>query len=76
MTESHHPRFLRLAPQSEAALIAGARDISPVCGLTHGFYTENGARIRREFAGRKIPRCQAGDSGEHEPIGDRVEVCI
>jgi hypothetical protein len=38
MYKSPNSEFLRLSEQAQAALIAAARDISPVRGLTHGFY--------------------------------------
>jgi DNA methylase len=38
MTESRWQRLLQLPSAAESALIAGARDIEPVKGLTHGFY--------------------------------------
>jgi DNA methylase len=38
MTESRWPYLLQLSTDAEAALVAGARDTGPVCGLTHGFY--------------------------------------
>lgn len=49
MIESRHSLFLKLAPDSEDMLIAGARDMAPVRGLTHGFY-KYPARFSPAFA--------------------------
>jgi hypothetical protein len=38
MSDSHRSKYLDLALAAEEALIAGARDTSPVKGLTHGYY--------------------------------------
>lgn len=54
MTASPETSFLYLDSAVEAALIAGARDASPVGGLTHGFY-KYPARFSPTFA-REIIR--------------------
>ena len=38
MGDLRRPNLIRLPDTAQAALIAGARDLAPVCGLTHGFY--------------------------------------
>jgi hypothetical protein len=38
MGQSTSGRFLRLPDAAQEALVAGARDVEPVTGLTHGFY--------------------------------------
>ncbi len=38
MTELQRPPTLDLTAAAQAALVAGARDLEPVRGLTHGFY--------------------------------------
>src|SRR6266404_3357091 len=38
MTKLRRPPMLALPASSQAALVAGARDLEPVRGLTHGFY--------------------------------------
>src|SRR6266851_1179553 len=38
MSDSHRHQLLRLPEAVQLALINGARDAEPVCGLTHGFY--------------------------------------
>src|ERR1700733_1066662 len=38
MMKARMARYLELPAAAEAALIAGARDASPVKGLTHGYY--------------------------------------
>jgi DNA methylase len=53
MYESRQNRFLRLSDEAQAALVAGARDASPVCGLTHGFY-KYPARFSPAFASAAI----------------------
>jgi hypothetical protein len=37
-TRSRGPRMLDLPAAAQSALVAGARDLEPVKGLTHGFY--------------------------------------
>ncbi len=53
MYESKDQRFFRLSETAQAALVAGARDASPVRGLTHGFY-KYPARFSPAFAGAAI----------------------
>jgi hypothetical protein len=53
MYESRKERFLHLSNDAQAALIAGARDATPVRGLTHGFY-KYPARFSPAFAGAAI----------------------
>lgn len=38
MTRNRNRRYLDMAADAEAALVAGARDEQPVKGLTHGYY--------------------------------------
>src|SRR6202030_3611089 len=38
MNEKYRPSMLHLPAAAQAALVAGARDLEPVRGLTHGFY--------------------------------------
>src|SRR6476660_5053700 len=38
MSDRHLRPVLELSPAAQAALIAGARDVLPVRGLTHNFY--------------------------------------
>jgi hypothetical protein len=49
MKKAPTARYLDLAVAAEAALIAGARDASPVKGLTHGYY-KYPARFSPSFA--------------------------
>jgi hypothetical protein len=49
MKKARTARYLDLSAGSEAALIAGARDDSPVKGLTHGYY-KYPARFSPSFA--------------------------
>src|SRR5436190_14287423 len=49
MKKARETRYLRLPAAAEAALIAGARDISPVKVLTHGYY-KYPARFSPSFA--------------------------
>src|ERR1700675_4977656 len=49
MKKAPTARYLDLPVAAEAALIAGARDISPVKGLTHGYY-KYPARFSPNFA--------------------------
>ena len=48
MSASHRPE-VEIAPEDEEALMAGARDTTPVRGLTHGFY-KYPARFSPAFA--------------------------
>jgi hypothetical protein len=49
MKRARTTRYLDLPPTAEGALIAGARDVSPVKGLTHGYY-KYPARFSPSFA--------------------------
>src|SRR6266404_4520914 len=49
MTESRSSKYLELSVRAQEALIAGARDVAPVKGLTHGFY-KYPARFSPAFA--------------------------
>ncbi|SRR5216684_124112 len=49
MSDSHRHQLLRLPEAVQLALINGARDAEPVCGLTHGFY-KYPARFSPKFA--------------------------
>jgi len=61
MTKSRKSRYLDLSAPSEAALIAGARDVCPVKGLTHGYY-KYPARFSPAFARAAIETfTQPGD---------------
>jgi DNA modification methylase len=61
MYESREKRFLRLSGDAQAALVAAARDTTPVRGLTHGFY-KYPARFSPVFAGAAIKAfTQPGD---------------
>src|SRR5438552_3573016 len=61
MTELRHPHMLDLPVAAEAALVAGARDLEPVRGLTHGFY-KYPARFSPSFARAAIEALtQPGD---------------
>jgi hypothetical protein len=53
MSESKEKRFLRLSDDAQAALVAAARDATPVRGLTHGFY-KYPARFSPVFASAAI----------------------
>jgi DNA methylase len=53
MYESKRTRFLELSNDAQTALIAAARDVGPVHGLTHGFY-KYPARFSPIFAGAVI----------------------
>jgi hypothetical protein len=53
MDESRRTRFLGLSNDAQTALIAAARDGTPVRGLTHGFY-KYPARFSPIFAGAAI----------------------
>ena len=53
MYESREKRFLRLSDNAQAALVAAARDVAPVRGLTHSFY-KYPARFSPVFAGAAI----------------------
>lgn len=49
MNATHREQYLDLSGELEAALIAGARDLAPVRGLTHDFY-KYPARFSPAFA--------------------------
>jgi DNA methylase len=53
MYESKRTRFLELSADAQTAVIAAARDGTPVRGLTHGFY-KYPARFSPIFAGAVI----------------------
>ena len=61
MTESRRSKYLELSVRAQEALIAGARDVAPVKGLTHGFY-KYPARFSPAFARAAIETfTQPGD---------------
>jgi DNA methylase len=61
MTESRRSQYLELSVRAQEALIAGARDVAPVKGLTHGFY-KYPARFSPAFARAAIETfTQPGD---------------
>src|SRR6476646_5981485 len=61
MTESRSSKYLELSVRAQEALIAGARDVAPVKGLTHGFYNYP-ARFSPAFARAAIETfTQPGD---------------
>src|SRR2546428_803757 len=61
MTESRSSKYLELSVRAQEALIAGARDVAPVRGLTHGFY-KYPARFSPAFARAAIETfTQPGD---------------
>ena len=49
MKGKHRPSMLHLPAAAQASLVAGARDLEPVRGLTHGFY-KYPARFSPSFA--------------------------
>jgi DNA methylase len=61
MYKPANPSFLKLSKESQEALVAAARDTSPVRGLTHDYY-KYPARFSPLFAGAAIRTfTQAGD---------------